>query len=258
VPDDLELQLSDLGRSIAWPETPRVAVRLPAGEERRGWRAPRFNTRWALAAVAVLLILSTLLAYTPSRNAIAHWVIDRVGITRVQQLPTPSPLPSGTLGNQLGLGIPTTLDQAQRQVRWKITVPAALGRPDAVYLRILPEGGAVSLVYARVPDIPVAGETGIAVLITEVQGQVRRDFFEKSIGPDTTVEDVVVDGHAGYWVSGTPHVFMFIDARGQPFQDSMRLATNTLIYSDGGTIIRIEAYTTKERAIQIASSLQAR
>ena len=258
MPEDLELQLSDLSRSIAWPETPRIAVPLPVRRDRPGWSVPRWNRRWAMAAAAVLVIVSTLLAYTPSRDAIAHWVIDRVGITRVQQLPTPSALPSGTLGNQLGLGLPTTLEAAQRQVRWKITVPTALGPPDAVYLRILPEGGEVSLVYARVPDIPVAGETGIAVLITEVQGHVRRDFFEKSIGPNTTVEDVVVDGHAGYWVSGTPHVFMFVDAGGQPFQDSLRLATNTLIYSDGGTIIRIEAYTTKERAIQIAGSLQAR
>jgi len=259
---DLEQQLTELGESIAWPQTPPhlwggVSRRLTEGRRPRLalWR---WNSRWALAAVAVLLILATLLAYTPSRNAIAHWVIDRVGITRVQQLPTPSPLPSGTLGNQLGLGIPTTLEQAQRQVRWKITVPSALGEPDAVYVRILPEGGEVSLVYGHVAGIPVAGETGVAVLVTEVQGRVRQDYFEKMIGPNTTIEDVVVDGHAGYWVSGSPHIFMFEDATGQAFPDTLRLATNTLVFSDGGTIIRIEAYTSKERAIQIAGSLQPR
>jgi len=255
---DLEQQLTELGSAIAWPRTPDMRISLPTRQARLGWGAPILNTRLAFAAVAVLLILATVLAYTPSRDAIAAWINLHVGITKVQQLPTTSPLPSGTLGSELGLGLPTTLEQAQRQVRWKITVPTALGQPDAVYLRILPEGGEVSLVYGHVDDIPVAGETGIAVLVTEVQGQVRRDFFQKMIGPDTTIEDVVVNGHAGYWISGNPHIFMFQDATGQPFPDTLRLATNTLIFADGGTITRIEAYTTKERAIQIAGSLQAR
>jgi hypothetical protein len=261
---DLEQRLTDLGGAIAWPPTPKldVAQLLPIhGEVARGarrWGWPVLNTRWAMAAAAVLLILATLLAYTPSREAIAAWINLHVRITQVQQLQTPSPLPSGTLGDQLGLGLPTTLEQAQRQVRFKITVPSTLGQPDAVYLRSLPEGGEVTLVYGHVAGIPVAGETGVAVLVTEVQGQVRRDFFDKMVGPNTTIEDVVVNGHAGIWVSGSPHNFVFLDAAGQPVSDTLRLATNTLIFSDGGTITRIEAYTSKERAIEIASSLQAR
>jgi len=104
----------------------------------------------------------------------------------------------------------------------------------------------------------VAGETGVAVLVTEVQGHVRTEFFQKMLGPNTTIEDVEVNGHPGYWVSGSPHNFVFLDASGEAFSDTLRLATNTLIFADGGTIIRIEAYTSKERAIQIAGSLQAR
>jgi len=255
---DLEQQLTDLGQAIAWPATPKLVISLPARRGGLGWGAPMMNRRWAMAAAAVLLILATLLAYTPSREAIARWLNVGVTITKVQHPPTPSALPSGTLGSELGLGLPTTLEQAQRQVKWKITVPAALGPPDAVYLRILPEGGEVSFVYAHVEGIPVAGETGVAVLVTEVQGQVRTEFFQKMLGPNTTIEDVVVNGHPGYWVSGSPHTFVFLDASGEAFPDTLRLATNTLIFADGGTIIRIEAYTSKERAIQIAGSLQAR
>jgi hypothetical protein len=52
---------------------------------------------------------------------------------------------------------------------------------------------------------------------------------------------------------------MFQDASGEPVPDTLRLATNTLIYDSGdGTITRIEAYTTRERAIQIANSLPVR
>jgi hypothetical protein len=255
---DLEQRLIALGHALEWPRTPELRISLPRRQARTPWRAPRLNTRWALAAAAVLLILATLLAYTPSREAIAGWINLHVGITRVQRVPTPSALPSGTLGSELGLGLPTTLEQAQRQVRWRITVPASLGEPDAVYLRIIPAGGEVSLVYGHVDGIPVAGETGVAVLVTEVQGQVRQDFFGKMVGPGTTVEDIAVNGHAGFWVAGNPHSFVFLDAEGQPFFDTLRLATNTLIFADSGTIVRIEAYTSKERAIAIANSLQAR
>jgi hypothetical protein len=259
VPDVLEQQLLDLGRAVAWPETPQMAISLPARRGGLGWGVPRWDTRWALAAAAVLLIVASLLAYTPSREAIANWINLHVNIQRVQQLPTPSPLPTGTLGSQLGLGLPYSLEDAQALVKWKIAVPADLGRPDAVYVRTLPEGGEVTLVYAQVPGIPVAGETDVAVLITEVRGTVRTDYFAKMLGPDTSIEQVSVRGRAGYWVSGSPHIFMFQDASGQPYGDTLRLATNTLILDSGkGTITRIEAYTSKERALQIANSLPER
>ena len=262
---DLEQQLIELGRAIEWPATPRFNVEelLPIHGEvarparRRGW--PVVRTRWAMAAAAVLLIVATLTAYTPSRNAIASWINLHVTIQRVQQLHTPSPLPSGTLGSNLGLGVPYTLEGAQTQVKWRITVPADLGPPDAVYVRVLPEGGAVTLVYGHAQGIPVAGQTGVAVLVTEVRGSARRDYLEKMLGPNTTIEQVSVKGRIGYWLSGSPHIFMFQDARGEPYPDTLRLATNTLIFNTGdGTVIRVEAYTSKERAIQIANSLPER
>ena len=144
-------------------------------------------------------------------------------------------------------------------MKLQIVVPADLGRPDVVYVRILPAGGEVSLVYGHVSGIPVAGQTGVAVLVTEVRGTVRADYFAKMLGPDATIEQVSVGGRTGYWVSGSPHTFMFQDASGQPYPDTLRLATNTLIFDSGdGTITRIEAYTSKERALQIANSLPER
>ena len=269
-PELLEQRLSELGRAIDWPATPRLRVEIPALGRREGriegrpaWLDALLGSPWGrpvAAAVAALLIIAiALTAYTPSREAIANWINLHVNIQTVQQLPTPSPLPSGTLGDRLGLGLPYTLEGAQTQVKWRILVPAGLGRPDAVYVRILPEGGEVTLVYAHVTGIPVAGQTGVAVLVTEVRGIVRADYFEKMLGPNTTIEQVSVRGRAGYWVSGSPHIFMFEDASGQPYPDTLRLATNTLIFDSGdGTITRIEAYTGKERALQIANSIPER
>jgi len=260
---DLEQQLVELGRGLEWPATPHIRFErlfVPAPREAaRPWGVPSIP-RWVLAAAAVLLMVAiALTAYPPSRTAIADWINLHVSIQKVQTVPTPTPLPSGALGSQLGLGLPFTLEDAQRQVKWRIEIPADLGLPDAVYVRTLPAGGEVTLVYARAIGIPVAGETGVAVLVTEVRGTIRGDYFAKQLGQDATIEQVTVHGRPGYWLAGSPHVVMFQDASGEPVPDTLRLATNTLIYDSGdGTITRIEAYTTRERAIQIANSLPER
>jgi len=200
-------------------------------------------------------VLAALVAYTPSREAIASWLNLHTIITRVNQLPTPSPQPSGPLGKRLGLGEPTTLDNAQAKVTWKIVVPASLGRPDEVYFLDGPPQGEVTLVYKSRPGLNASGQTGVAVLVTEVNGKVNSNFFGKMLGPDTTLEEVTVNGHQGYWISGKPHAFFFTDAAGNFRDETLRLATNTLIFDDNGTIIRIEGDLTKAQALEIATSL---
>ena len=205
------------------------------------------------------MVLAALVAYTPSREAIASWINLHTIITRTNQLPTPSPLPSGPLGKQLGLGDPTTLEQAQRKVSWRIVAPASLGRPDEVYLQLPPEGppqGEVTLVYKSRPGLKTSGQTGVAVLITEANGAVDAQFFGKMLGDGTTLEEVAVNGHRGYWISGQPHIFFFIDANGQFRMETMRLATNTLIIDDNGTVIRIEGDLTRQQALDLAASLR--
>src|ERR1051326_8156429 len=128
---DLEEQLESLAAHIDWPATPRLRSQ------------PRLRpaaSRWALAAVAVFVIAAGLLAYTPTRTAIAGWLNLHTHLRPTTALATPSPLPSGTLGSNLGLGRPTTLAAAQDAVGWQILVPAQLGAPDAVYLLMPPDG----------------------------------------------------------------------------------------------------------------------
>lgn len=257
---ELEQRLGRLRAQIEWPATPDMAARVrerlvaPVIVLRRPW----FQSRWAVAAAVVVLALAALLAYTPSREAIANWINLHTIITRVNQLPTPSPQPSGPLGKRLGLGDPTTLPAAQNKVSWSIVVPASLGSPDEVYVQFPPEGpagGEVSLVYKSRPGINTSGQTGVAALITEANGQVNTNFFGKMLGPDATLENVTVKGHAGYWISGKPHAFFFTDANGNFREDTLRLATNTLIFDDNGTIVRIEGDLTNAQAMAIAASI---
>ncbi len=252
---DLEQDLTDLATAIAWPPTPNLrvsAVLVPARRGGSGWG------RVLAIAAAIALIAAALLAYTPTRTAIADFLNLHTTIYRVPALGSPSPHPSGTLGKRLGLGSPTTLAQAQEQLAWTIAVPTALGSPDEVYLQqppISPSGGEVTLVYAARPDIKVAGATGVSVLITEARGTVDEQFFGKMVGPDATLEHVTVNGHAGWWISGAPHEFVFTDAGGNFYTETLRLATNTLIFDDSGTIVRIEGDMTRAQALHIASSL---
>jgi hypothetical protein len=285
---ELEQQLTALGAELDWPATPDLAARtyLPArrshqvtspqagkypakpgdGEIQAGIARGRWGgasgtyleRRWALAAVAVVIALAALVAYQPSRDAIANWLNVHTSIQRVHVLATPSPQPPGPLGERLGLGGRTTLTAARKQVTWHIGIPASLGQPDEVYLQPpadAPAQGEVTLVYATRPGIAVAGQTGVSVLITEARGAVNKNFFGKMLGPGTTLEEVSVAGHQGYWIAGAPNVFFFTDANGNFRNETMRLATNTLILDDGGTVVRIEGNLTKAQALQIAASL---
>lgn len=247
---DLEQQLTELGAAIEWPETPELRpLRLHAHREGFVW------SRRALAAAAVVvLVAAALLAYAPSRGAIANFLNLHTTVQRVPAVPTPSPHP----GQALGLGTPTTLAQAQSEVTWRIVVPPSLGRPNQVYVALPPggpSGGEVTLVYTTAPAIKPSGQTGVAVLVTEARGSVNEQFFGKTLGPDTTIEKVDVNGHPGWWISGSPHAFGFTDADGNPYFDTLRLATNTLVFDDGPTVVRVEGDMTREQALQIAGTM---
>src|SRR5260370_10850289 len=133
---DLEQQLTALAGAIEWPPNPRLRIfPLPARRPRLAWVRPL-----AYAMAAAFLIVAVLVAYTPTREAIASWVTLHVIVHRVQGLPAPFARPSGSLGQRLDLGTPTTLDGAKAGVTWRIRVPSSLGTPHEVLLKQPPAG----------------------------------------------------------------------------------------------------------------------
>jgi len=257
---DLEQQLTALGAELDWPLTPQIHLpALRGGGAQRRWGGTFVNApKWALAAAGLLIAAGALLAFPPSREAIANWVNVHTIFRQVPHLATPSPQPPGPLGERLGLGGRTTLPDAQKQISWHIALPATLGQPDEVYLQPPPDApaqGEITLVYATRPGIPVAAQTGVSVLVTEARGAVDQNFFGKMLGPNTTLEQVAVGSHQGYWITGPLNQFFFVDANGAFRNDTVRLAANTLILDYGGTVIRIEGNLTKAQALEIATSL---
>ncbi len=252
---DIEARLTAMTAAIDWPATPNLG---PAVTRRIATTPHWYERRWVMAAAAVLVIAALLVAYTPTRDAIADFLNLHTTITRTNVLPSPSPLPAGPLGRRLGLGDRVTLATAQAKVNWVIVIPSSLGDPDEVYLQgpqTGPPEGEVTLVYGSRPGIPVSAETSVSVLITEARGSVDQVFFGKGLGQGTTIEDVTVKGHAGWWISGQPHSFYFVGTDGQGRMETLRLATNTLILDADGTIVRIEGDLTRQQALDLAASL---
>jgi len=48
---------------------------------------------------------------------------------------------------------------------------------------------------------------------------------------------------------------VFVDSNNEPRFETLRLATNTLVIDDGGTIVRIEGHMTRSQALEIAGTL---
>jgi hypothetical protein len=251
---DLDRALHDLGRHVQYPPTPDLGavVRYRILSERGPWRPRWFGARrLALVAVVVLVALgASALLLPPVRDSIARFFhIQGVVIERHATIPSP------TADSSLALGTPTSLETARAQVGFPVALPGALGSPTAIYVGTPPPGGEVSLVYAPRPGLPEAHSTGVGLLLSEFRGSIAPEFLGKVVGPGTSVEEVDVAHTRGYWISGAPHAFFYQQAGGNPSEEPLRLADNTLIWERNGVTLRIESSLSRDAAVRIANSI---
>jgi hypothetical protein len=242
---DLERTLVELGRGLSWPETPalasRVRARLAARRPSRRLALPERRTL-ALAFALLAVAVGAVMAVPQTRAAILEFLgLRSVAIERVEELPT---VPRES---DLGLGSPVEIDEVE--VPWEIVVPAELGEPDAVYYRPDPPGGMVSLLYGT--------EQAPQAILTQFQATVD-DVVAKKLATVTRVEQVLVDGEPGLWLSGAPHVFLYLDRTGNVREETVRLAGNVLLWERGSLTLRLEADVSRAEALAIARSATAR
>ena len=67
---------------------------------------------------------------------------------------------------------------------------------------------------------------------------------------------MTVDGSQGWWISGAPHFFYYIDPEGNAVEDTHRQVGDTLIWSTGDVTYRLESSLGMEAAISLAESLR--
>ena len=227
---ELELRLVALGRELDFPPAPDVAGRLDL--------APR-RARWPLAvALVAALAVAAALAIPSARTSILRFFhIRGVSVELVDRLP-----PVRGHGD-LALGRPVGLARAGRIAGFQVLVPER--EPDSVWVA----GCRVSLVYGS-PDAP-------RLLLTEVRASVDPIFFKKlASSGETRVEYTRVRGGDGLWIGGATHFLMLLNARGEPIQETMRLAANTLVWESGERTLRIEGRLTKAQALVFARSVR--
>jgi len=249
---ELERELRAL--HVEWPETPdlsgAVAARLAAAPapRRRGrllawldW--PAWQVTVALGAVLVAVVM----AVPPARSA----VLDLLGFGSVR-IERAEPRPSD-FGSGLDLGTPTTLEQARREVEFPVLVPAAVGRPDSVYLGSAPDR--VDLVYRARPGLPAATTTRVGLLVTELPA-VATPLIEKTVGSSSRIERLTVDGDPAFFITGADHGFAYLMPGGEAQFESQRLAGPTLLVErPDGLLLRVEGDLTREQAVRIAESV---
>jgi hypothetical protein len=235
---ELELELRSL--DVEWPQTPDLASavqeRLAAPPPRRSWFA---RPAWQLAVAATALIIAVTMAIPPARAAVLDWLgFGSVRITREE--------PPSNLGHELVLGDPVTLERAREA--FPVLVPSELGDPDAVYLYDHALfGPRIDLVYgSRDPEL----------LVTEFRA-VTEPVIEKTLGTGAKVERLTVDGDPAFFISGAPHGFAYLNPdTGDANFEEQRLAGNTLLVErSDGVLVRLEADFTRDRAVEIAESL---
>jgi hypothetical protein len=254
---ELERSLRLLGDAVAFPEAPDVteAVQRRLADLRPAGRRPRRRTL-VLAFAVVALAIGAAMAVPPARTAVLElFGLRGATVQRVESLPTvsePDPAPA-----QLLLGNPLPLQDGRPWVKSpEVIAPAVLGKPDAAYAADEEYGLRMTLVYGPGDGVPRSQYTGVGILVTEFDGAIDTRYLDKMVEDETSVERLTVNGEPALWLEGGPHFVVFRTADGRIGEDVGRLAGNTLLVEYEGMLVRIEGQIDRERAIEIAESLE--
>jgi hypothetical protein len=179
----------------------------------------------------------------------------------------PSPRPSATatssanpsasispLGGSLFLGTAVPFADVERRAGFDLLLPTDpdLGPPDASYL----DAQRVALVWASRTGLPETESPGVGLVLSEFRGHVDEGFFQKILDDQTTLTRVTVDGSRGYWISGRPHFFMYVDPHGDVLTDESRVVGDVLVWTTGDVTYRLETSLGMAGAIRLAESLR--
>jgi hypothetical protein len=250
--DDLERTLRDIGAHLDYPAPTSMANAVTARLRRPRTRVRRFGLIPGFVTAALLLALVAVLSPDARAAAGEFFHLRGVDIFPVPSVPATLPTPKIVFP-----GEHMTLSEARTRLRFAPLIPSAaeLGQPDDVYVESVGGSDRVSLVYRQRAGIPTSPQAGVAAVIVEARGTLDENLLlGKATAAGTTVEPVTVSGARGYWIEGTPHLFFYRDANGNAVQDTMRLASNTLVWERDGITLRLEAQVSRDEAMKLAAS----
>jgi hypothetical protein len=291
--DDLAEALRDVGRSVAFPppyattpdavdlaarvrqrleiSPPRPSIwqRLPRPIERNR-AATRIGRRSAprglvLALIALLVLaavagavglglpgLRIIFGQGPSVPPSASASTGPTPSTSAESSPSPSPAPP--LGSSLALGIALPFADVERQAGFDLLLPTDpdLGAPDAAYLN----GARAAFVWATRPGLPETERAGVGLVLNEFRGTVDEGYFQKILDQNTILTRVTVAGSRGYWITGSPHFFFYVDPDGNSVTDEHDIVGDVLMWTKDDVTYRLETSLGMAAAIRLAESLR--
>jgi hypothetical protein len=287
---DLELELRALGAELAVPrgdELPglvraRIAVApAPTADSETG---AGFDSLWrrlipgggparraVLVAIALVLVLAAVAGAAALGLPGLRIVFGPAATPTIGGTPSASASPSGSagpggspgstdpmLGTGLGLGEPVDLEALADTVPFPARLPTdrRLGEPAVAWWEPTLGDGQLTILWRSRPGLPETTVTGVGALVTETPGTTDDGLIEKSVTPGGTAEPVTVDGQPGYWLTGPPHGFVWWRAAdGEFVEDARRRVGDTLVWTDGGMLYRLETELGRDTAIEIAESM---
>jgi hypothetical protein len=97
----------------------------------------------------------------------------------------------------------------------------------------------------------------IGLIVTEFDASLDTGFDTKFLAQDhTTVTYVSLFGTTGYWFSGAPHVYSYLDEIAGQTQWWHRAVARVLVWQVGRVVYRVESPFGLERTLSIARSLR--
>jgi hypothetical protein len=252
---ELEQRLVQLGRELDWPQTPDLA---PAVRERltppvRQRRRPALLRRsFAIALASLLVLAGGVVAAVPDlRDAVLDFFgLQGATVERRERLPEPPEL------RPLKLGTRTTLEAARKSLGFKPLVPRAAGAPDGAFVNMTVPGGELSLTYRPRRGLPETRSTSLGLLVGEFRGDLVPEYLGKIAGQATRVDRLRVDGERAIWLEGAPHLFFYRPPDSDFAESRLRLAANVLLLEHGKLMVRLEGAFSRERALELARSLE--
>ncbi len=242
MPDDferLERDVERLSRAVSYPVTPPLAAAVRETLETQARPAARRPGPWALAGAGLAAVVAVALVlglWSPGREAVADF-FDRLRNFQTQE--SPAGLPTEISGT------PVSLAEAEERLGFtpmEATCPKGVQLKRALYQEF-PGFRAVVLFYEH------EVEPSFALFQTE-------GGLGKGLPFGAEAEPVARLGAQAYWLEGL-RIVEYYDEQGALIQESQRATdTNTLIWSEGGFVFRVEGDLSKELAICVAQSLR--